>query len=669
MALTVSKRLIIGFGMTTALSLGLGALAISSMHGVKTTADKLATSIMPAVNAANQVERDSQSARFNFRAYSLSEDPSFLEKGRASLDDVRKDLENAGRHADTYQLEVLSRNVAKGQELVAEYTKQIDQTAAAIDQTSTEGARATALSAQYMQVVDAYVDDQEGKLLAEIEKVTGSQGAPSTQPAAHQALKQRYHKIQVAQQIRQMGHALREATLAAAAKHDSAALTAAIQQFESVNAKFDELKSLSTDPLNLAQIEECRKAGSNYVASVQGMARLWVEREELGKRRNTTASAVVDTAKDSAVFNMEKAKSGASDSATSLSASITTLLIGLGVTVGATLIVAWIITRSITKPVSRITASLSLGATQTAAAATQVSSSSQSLAEGASEQAATLEETSGALAEVSNTTRKTADTAQRAAAMSGEARRAASKGNDAMTQMGVAISEIEKSASETAKIIKVIDEIAFQTNLLALNAAVEAARAGEAGKGFAVVAEEVRNLAMRSAEAAKNTNALIEQSVGNAKNGVTIAAQVAETLREIVTGSEGVNGMIAEIAAASQSQSQGLDQVNQAVGQIEQVTQQNAANAEESAAASEEMTAQAEQLRLCVVDLVKLVGGPKETSANGAGPVAAKRVSKPAAKKAAAPKSAQRQASDVIPLEREAATHSSGDFAEFSKAA
>ena len=265
-------------------------------------------------------------------------------------------------------------------------------------------------------------------------------------------------------------------------------------------------------------------------------------------------------------------------------------------------LLAWSITRSITKPINRIIAGLSEGSDQ-------VSSASQSLAEGATEQAAGLEETSSSLEEMSSMTRQNADNAQQANTLASEAQKAANNGTQAMTKMNEAIQEIQKSSGETAKIIKVIDEIAFQTNLLALNAAVEAARAGEAGKGFAVVAEEVRNLAMRSAEAAKNTSDLIEESVKNSKNGVDIANEVAKVLEEIVTGIGKTSDLVGEIAAASQEQAQGIDQVNTAVTQMDKVTQQNAANAEESASASEELSAQAEGMNSIVGDLINLVGG------------------------------------------------------------
>ena len=292
-------------------------------------------------------------------------------------------------------------------------------------------------------------------------------------------------------------------------------------------------------------------------------------------------------------------------------------VVGIMAAVLAGAALATLITRAVNKALNRIAESLSSGSQQTSSAAGQVSSSSQSLAQGASEQAAALEETTSALEEMASMTKKNAETAQQAAALSDEAQKSAIKGNDAMLKMSAAINDIQKSATETAKIIKVIDEIAFQTNLLALNAAVEAARAGEAGKGFAVVAEEVRNLAMRSAEAAKNTAAMIEESVNNAKNGATISVDVAKELDGIGTSVTKVNNLVGEIAAASKEQAQGIAQVNTAVSQMDKVTQANAASAEESAAAAEELSSQSVQLNELVRELVALVGGARDVSISG----------------------------------------------------
>ncbi|MCP4703728.1 MAG: methyl-accepting chemotaxis protein, partial [candidate division Zixibacteria bacterium] len=228
---------------------------------------------------------------------------------------------------------------------------------------------------------------------------------------------------------------------------------------------------------------------------------------------------------------------------------------------------------------------------------------------GASEQASSLEETSSSLEEMASMTRQNSDNTKQADSLAADVNNNADKGMLAMNGMSDAMQNIKKSSDETAKVIKVIDEIAFQTNLLALNAAVEAARAGEAGKGFAVVAEEVRNLAQRSAEAAKETSAMIEGSQKNAEDGVKSSEELLEILKNVDTGIKKVASLLGEITSASDEQAQGVDQINTAVGQLDQVTQQNAANAEESSSASEELSAQAVELQEIVVDLTKVVHG------------------------------------------------------------
>jgi methyl-accepting chemotaxis protein len=304
----------------------------------------------------------------------------------------------------------------------------------------------------------------------------------------------------------------------------------------------------------------------------------------------------------------ESVKAGTANADTSSIIMLTSLAIG----VVTALVLGVMLSLGITRPINRIVTGLREGAGQVSSAAGQVSSASQSLAEGATEQAAGLEETSSSLEEMSSMTKQNADNAQQANTLAAEAKKAANNGSEAMERMAGAIEDIKKSSDETAKIIKVIDEIAFQTNLLALNAAVEAARAGEAGKGFAVVAEEVRNLAMRSAEAAKNTSNLIEQSVNNSRNGVQICSEVKKALDEIVGSIGKTTDLVGEIAAASNEQAQGVDQINTAVSQMDKVTQQNAANAEESASASEELSGQAESMNQIVDQLVALVNGTSE---------------------------------------------------------
>jgi methyl-accepting chemotaxis protein len=234
---------------------------------------------------------------------------------------------------------------------------------------------------------------------------------------------------------------------------------------------------------------------------------------------------------------------------------------------------------------------------QVSGGANQISDASQSLSQGATEQAASLEEISSSMTEIGAQTRTNADNASQANNLAKTARDSAEKGATQMKEMTTAMADIGRSSREMAKIIKVIDDIAFQTNLLALNAAVEAARAGRHGKGFAVVAEEVRNLAARSAKAAKETAEMIETSARQVETGTGIADRTSASLTEIVGVAAKVSDLSAEVAAASSEQAQGISQVSQGLAQIDQVTQQNTANAEETASAAEELSSQASDLR------------------------------------------------------------------------
>ncbi|MFH1139906.1 MAG: methyl-accepting chemotaxis protein [Pseudomonadota bacterium] len=234
---------------------------------------------------------------------------------------------------------------------------------------------------------------------------------------------------------------------------------------------------------------------------------------------------------------------------------------------------------------------------QVSQGADQVSDVSQALSQGAAEQAASLEEITSSMSEMESQTKSNAANASQAKTLSSQARESANNGNVQMQAMISAMSEITQASKDIAKIIKTIDDIAFQTNLLALNAAVEAARAGTQGKGFAVVAQEVRNLAGRSALAARETAELIKGSLKKVENGEIIVDKAATALGQIVDGVSRVTGLVAEIAAASSEQASGISQINIGLGQVEQVTQQNTLNAEQTAAVAEKLSRQTTELR------------------------------------------------------------------------
>jgi len=295
---------------------------------------------------------------------------------------------------------------------------------------------------------------------------------------------------------------------------------------------------------------------------------------------------------------------------------------------------------------------------QVGSASVQIASSSQTLAEGAAEQAASLEETSSSLEEMSSMVNQNAENANQANNLMQEAQQVINRATQSMTNLTTQMGEISKASEDTQKIIKTIDEIAFQTNLLALNAAVEAARAGEAGAGFAVVAEEVRNLAMRSAEAAKNTADLIEDTVKRVNGGSDIVGKTNEEFQEVSTSASKVGELVGEIAAAAAEEAKGIDEVNKAIVEMDKVTQQNAANSEESASAAEELTAQAEDLNNMVGTFVLNQQGQRQ---RGSGQ---RQITMAATPKQGVGKAdgKMKKPEDVIPMD---AAETEGDFKDF----
>ncbi len=337
------------------------------------------------------------------------------------------------------------------------------------------------------------------------------------------------------------------------------------------------------------------------------LANLW-----LGTKAAPTAAAIMEQL-DGMVANQQQLMATDVAKAKSLTASLMNLewiLLAGGLTFSIiiTVFLPKNITRQITEPIKKVVKELTSAFSQLADAAGQISGSSQSLAEGSSEQASSLEETSATMEEMASVTVQNANNAGEAAKLVQMCSASADNGNKAVGEMNTSMDEINISSKKIAEITKVIDGIAFQTNLLALNAAVEAARAGEQGKGFAVVAEEVRNLAQRSAAAAKDTTALIDDCVNKTGKGAELAGKCNDSLQEIVVNVKKAADLTQEITNASTEQSEGISQVNNAVQQMDQITQQIAANAEETASASEEMSAQAHTLKEQVDILSKLVG-------------------------------------------------------------
>jgi len=287
------------------------------------------------------------------------------------------------------------------------------------------------------------------------------------------------------------------------------------------------------------------------------------------------------------------------------------LCIGFGLVIGVSVLVV----RSINAVLRRAVSELNESAEQVASASAQLSTTGAALAQGTSEQAASLEETSAATEEMASLTRRNAENSKTSTGLIVLVDNHVSEANQSLEQMLKAMDGITSSSGKIAKIIKVIDEIAFQTNVLALNAAVEAARAGAAGQGFAVVADEVRNLAQRSAQAAKETEELIQESVTMSKGGGVTVDGVVTAIRSITDSTTKVRALVEEVNQGGQEQAHGIEQIAKTVSEMQRVTQQSAAGAEESASAGEELSAQAETMKEIVVRLGVLIDGSRAAQA------------------------------------------------------
>jgi methyl-accepting chemotaxis protein len=444
-------------------------------------------------------------------------------------------------------------------------------------------------AARYVEQCESFLQDQQKKLA--------------------DAMYERNAKIMLVNTVIDLENDIRVKIFRAQALQRPAIMEEALKNFDPIQEKLEALREITRVDVNRERIDQVASAGNAFKGAMLAYLANWRTMQDVAERGERAGGEVVSSCMRMASAGMEATGKVATDTVGLLKSSSWVMAVGLIAAIVLGALIALFLTRSITGPVRRIIEGLSDGSEQVASASHQVASGSQSLAEGASQQAASIEETSSSLEEMASMTKKNADNANAARTMMGEAGEIVENVNRHMTDMLSAIEAITRSSEETGKIIKTIDEIAFQTNLLALNAAVEAARAGEAGAGFAVVADEVRHLALRAAEAAKNTSDLIKNTITAVKNGSDITQTTQDAFKENMKIARKVANLVEEISSASDEQAHGIEEINRAVTEMDKVVQQVAANAEESASASEEMSAQAEQIQVYVTQLVSMVGG------------------------------------------------------------
>lgn len=595
----LGTKILLGFCALLAISVFLGGMAIYRMNAVKADSTSLAREYVPVAALAGHLERRVYRTMYAMRGYGFTGETSFYDESAAALGEVKESLRQLDELAGgAVHLAKLKEALAGIKQAVEEYEGLMGRTHAALGELREVQEGMNAEARGYTELVSEYLEGQKESMQHEI-----------TEGAEQARLMERLMKIGLVNDLIELGSRGRVENWKSQAMRQPEVMAEALKTvFPAIEAKVRELEPITRQILNQGDLKGILARAGAYKGGMEKVLSLSRDLESLHTARLTAGGKALEVARNLAAAATEQTTTIANEAQRSLGAASTAMILGLGAALLIGVVIALLLTRSITGPIRKVIEGLNDGADQVASASTRVSSASQSLAEGAGQQAAAIEETSSSLEEMASMTRQNAENAQQANGLMEDARRMIDTANTSVGELTQAMTDITRASEETSKIIKTIDEIAFQTNLLALNAAVEAARAGEAGAGFAVVADEVRNLAMRAAEAARSTASLIEDTVKKVKDGSDLMARTNEAFQQVAGSAARAAGLVGEISAASGEQAQGIDQINRAVSEMDKVTQQNAANAEESAASSGELNAQAEAMKDMVGSLVAMVG-------------------------------------------------------------
>ncbi len=667
----IGTKLILGLGSLIALSVLIGGIAMASMLSIQGSSTELAQQYLPETLVANEIERQTLKVMYAVRGYWLSSDPKYYDQALVQLKSLQVALNAAQRLLDkSPRLLKLKESLPQAMAAYNTYNALVAKTKTATDLIVATRARMDSAGKLFVDQISAYIEHQNALLKAEL-----GAGARIAQ------LTVRAGKVDSGHRILELGDAIRVANFKTQALRDVSYITSAMPKFATITDLTQNLLAITVLQQDKDDLNNVAQAIVDYKVAVNQWLSENSELDDLATKRQASATALGDLAETTSQTGVNISQEMATANSVVINLANWTIIIGLLVSIFLGVGIAFLLIRSITGPLSLVTAlsrkvadgnfaiertevksrdelgalivafynmveglkdkatiieniangnltnaialaseddnlgrslqlmqkslneiltQVNIAVEQIASGSDQVSTAAQSLSQGATEQASSLEEITASSNEIHGQSKQNAENATTANQLAKLASMNASEGNQRMKDLMSLLEKMTKSSEDTKKIVKTIDDIAFQVNLLALNANVEAARAGKYGKGFAVVAEEVRNLAVRSGNAVRETTQMVEESILNIQQVNQTAEATGGQLNEILTNANKVADFLEEIAASSHEQAVAMGQINGGLDQIDQVTQANTASAEESASAAEELNGQAQQLKVMV---------------------------------------------------------------------